>query len=757
MSGPARILGALKHGRPMTTVVLALWIATSAAHLALAPSRGLRALYFPNPTWSGSATVHSIDRTISTREIARRWRFAAPGTFSVQWSGQLFIDTAGSYTFSLAADDGARLYVNRELVAASGVGVPEPRRAPIALGPGSHAVLLQHFQAGGAFTLEWSWSLDDGPFSRVPGWRLATRPLGSTALRAGRLVDALWWPLTLALLALAVAAGRRSRFWPSRPAAVDTVAPTGIRWSAAALTVFVVLALIHTWPLASDPGVLSRNDNADAQLNEWALAWVAHQLPRSPLTLFDANIFHPDRDALAYSEALIVQGVLAAPVAWLGGSPVLAHNLAVLAGMALTGWTMCLVIARWTGDRLAGLAAGALFAFNAHTLSRLPHVQAQHVEFLPLALLALDALLRNPRWAAAAWLALWFTLQSLASGYLLVMGAIALLVAVLARPEDWLGASRGLRLAPKAALAAVLAAIVLVPFLLPYARVRGTQGLVRSLDEVAVFSATWADYFSTPSRIDTWTGVSAGGATPLFPGFAAALLALAALASGTAIRDARARMCLAVGIVGVVLSFGPIVPGYAALYTAVPLLQGVRAAARFGYLGLVAVAVLAGFGLAYLRRRVAWRHGVKGPASALALALVVVEPLAAPIAYTRFQGIPAIYQTVAGLPDAVVAELPFPPPDAFYRNAPYVLNSTAHWRPVLNGYSGFVPPTYYRHFEALRSFPDDQAILALRSAGVTHVFVHLDRMPDDARRALASVRGLTKRATDGPIELFAVD
>src|SRR5215212_11505371 len=95
-----------------------------------------------------------------------------------------------------------------------------------------------------------------------------------------------------------------------------------------------LLAVAHTWPLAADPGTLSNNDNADAQLNEWILAWVAHQLPRDPAHLFQGNIFYPAHDTLAFSEPLIVPAILGAPIAWLGGSPVLVFNLLVLAGFA---------------------------------------------------------------------------------------------------------------------------------------------------------------------------------------------------------------------------------------------------------------------------------------------------------------------------------------------------------------------------------------------------------------------------------------
>ena len=63
----------------------------------------------------------------------------------------------------------------------------------------------------------------------------------------------------------------------------------------ATLALFVGLAILHTWPLATAPGTLSRNDNGDFILHEWIMAWVSHQVITNPLHLFDANIFYPER------------------------------------------------------------------------------------------------------------------------------------------------------------------------------------------------------------------------------------------------------------------------------------------------------------------------------------------------------------------------------------------------------------------------------------------------------------------------------
>ncbi|MCU0255157.1 MAG: hypothetical protein MUF60_00285 [Vicinamibacterales bacterium] len=522
----------------------------------------------------------------------------------------------------------------------------------------------------------------------------------------------------------------------------------------AALALFALLTVAHTWPLATAPATLSRNDNADAQLNAWILAWVPHAVVSHPLRLFDANIFHPDRHTLAYSEHLFAPAMMGAPLTWAGASPVLVHNLLLLAGLALTGWTTWLVLYRWTGDWSAAVLGGCLAAFNAHTLTRTGHVQAMHAQFLPLALLALDRLIAAPSARRAVALAGWFTLQSLCSLYFMAMAAIALVAGALARAAEWTRRDRFPAFARAAALAFGIALVLCLPFLLPYAEVRRDQGLLRSMDEVALYSADWRDYLTTAGRLHYawWSHHFFRSADALFPGVTALLLAGVALAGGTAWRDRRARLLLAAGVAGVVLSFGAKLPGYEWLHTIFPLLQGTRATTRFGYLGLVAVAGLAAFGLAAIRQRTASPR-MRAALTVAALALVTLEAGRAPMAYTPYLGIPAVYDRLADEPDAVVVEFPFYSPHRIAMNARYVLASTRHWRPLVNGYSGVVPDSYVRHNERFRGFPDDTSLEALREAGVTHVVVHLEEM-EDVERTIAARDDLLLMASAPGIRIY---
>ena len=174
-------------------------------------------------------------------------------------------------------------------------------------------------------------------------------------------------------------------------------------------------------------------------LNTWIVAWVSRTLPVDPFGVFDANIFHPHHDTLTYSEPLIVPGAMAIPFEWLGVSAVLTYNVCCFIGYTLTALAMYVLVKDWTGDHWAGLLAGALMAFNAHSMTRLPHLQAVHAQWLPLAIWSLDRVLTGQRTRDALWLGLWVVLAALTSGYLAVFVGFAAVAGAAARIAEWWG------------------------------------------------------------------------------------------------------------------------------------------------------------------------------------------------------------------------------------------------------------------------------------------------------------------------------
>jgi hypothetical protein len=489
---------------------------------------------------------------------------------------------------------------------------------------------------------------------------------------------------------------------------------------------YALLTVIHTWPLASDPARLIR-DHADTQLNAWIVSWIAHQLPREPTHLFDANIFYPERRVLAFSEPLLPPGVCAMLPRALGASAVLTHNLLLMAGFFLTGLAGYALGTRVSGDRLAGLLAGSLVAFGPHTLPRIAHLQAQWLMALPLSLLALDSVIRKRTWGPALTLGVWVALLAMTSGYGLAMAVVAIAVAWLARADDWWRHWRGL--APRLAGGALLSVLLAIPVLLPYRRVVEEQGIRRDAQETASAAALPTSFVSTPARLHygLWShhfDRPQGGS--YFPGLTGLALAALALVLGRGWREPRVRMFVAVALAGGLLALGPATPLYAVLQRAFPPMQALRDPSRFGALVILGVAALAAIGLAALRRRIPTRWRVALPL--ILLGTAHVEVLCAPFAFVRHKDLSPIYARLLLEPQRVaLAEFPFYSGEADYGNVPYVLASTTHWTPLVNGYSGITPRAYEQRAETLRHFPDPTAIEELHRLGVSHVIVHLRR------------------------------
>jgi len=513
-----------------------------------------------------------------------------------------------------------------------------------------------------------------------------------------------------------------------------------------ALSLALLLAIAHTWPIASAPHRHSLNYNADAELNAWIVSWIAYALPHDPARLFAGNIFQPDAHALAYSEPLIVPALAGAPVRWLGGSAVLTFNLLLIGGLAATAFAGWFVIDRWTGSWWAGIVGGSLLAFNTHLLTRLPHLQAAHAWGLPLAVYYSDRLLNSsadPKSQRGAIFALAAVIAAVAMTSEYWLFFVGIIVAVQAAVG-----LRDQRSARRLGVAIAIGLLIALPVLLPYLRL-AAEGVRRPIEQAAQFAATPSGYLVSMSRLDApWSRrFFTKDVDVLFPGAIAVALAIAGIAAArTADRRTRRRViALAViAIVGLVLSFGPSTPIYPLAYRLVVPLQGLRVPARFGFLPLMAVAFFAGLAVGRVKHR-----AVLG---VVALIAVSVEAWHGPIKTTPFQGVPRIYQMLDQEPAPVLlAETPFWPTDAMFGNAEYVLNATEHQFAIANGYSGFTPDAYRRRAQWFWFFPEEWAITTMPKEGVTHVMVHLEQFGAEAPGVLA------KLANEPRLELIAAD
>ena len=129
-----------------------------------------------------------------------------------------------------------------------------------------------------------------------------------------------------------------------------------------ALLLYSGLTLIMTWPAVSRLKVAVLGDHIDSYLNTWIIAWDIHKITAGEWgSLFDANIFFPYPNTLAYSEHLLGIALLGIPVQLGFGQPVLTFNVLVLSSFVLTALAMYFLVWHLTRRRSGRFYLGAAF------------------------------------------------------------------------------------------------------------------------------------------------------------------------------------------------------------------------------------------------------------------------------------------------------------------------------------------------------------------------------------------------------------
>jgi hypothetical protein len=529
--------------------------------------------------------------------------------------------------------------------------------------------------------------------------------------------------------------GLRPRAWDDERL-FDEV-PGSQRWHAVAAGAgAILLTLAMTWPQIAR--LHSVPDVGDPLFSTWRAAWIAHQAARDPLHLFDGNIFYPERRTLAFSDAMIVPGLMAAPLIWAGVHQIVAYNLVFLSGFVLSGLFTFFFVRRLVGHTGAAIVAALVFGFSPYRFEHYSHLELQMSFWIPLGLWAFHRTLERGALRDGVLTGLAVALQALSSMYygLFLVTFLVPVAAVLWRTRRPPVAALG----PLAA-GALIAGVLVAPLALPFLQNRKLVG-ERPADHVEYYSAKPLDYLSAHPRSMMW-GWMRGPNMPerqLFPG--ALPVALAVVGLWPPLSATRLAYALALALVfDASLGFNGFV--YEWLYAYVLPYRGLRVPARFSVFVGFTLSVFAAYGVRRLTGRLRSARARRLLVAALATLVLtelrprlLLEPVwrEPPPAYARLE------------PGAVLAEFPAPTePRGSWFDTRYMYFSTFHWRRLLNGNSGFFPPSYVEFMTKMQSFPGAESLAYLKTRKVDYVVVHGVFMDPSA---YAGVRGTLDASSD---------
>ena len=544
----------------------------------------------------------------------------------------------------------------------------------------------------------------------------------------------------------------------------------GAEWRELAIVtaVYAVLTFVMALPFSLSPGSLILGDMPDAHVYLWTLGWDAYAFLHQPLHIFDANIYYPYANTLAYSENLIGSAFFAAPIIWLTDNILLGTNLTALLSCVLCGAGAYMLARRLHVSVGGAFLCGLIFAFGPPRFIRMGQLHMTAVQWIPFSLAFLHAYFEQGRRRDLLFALGFFSLQALTSGH----GAAYLFVATVAL-LGWqflLGARLALR--QRLGDFGIAGAYLLAPavwVMLPYRIVQADAGLLGGYLSGA--QPNIESFIASPSRFHQYLQGTIWGPFQrepdayLFPGILVLILAAIAVVhwpGGRPLRQNNVAFYLLLATVSTLMFIGWPFELWRYVHW-LPGLSFIRMPSRFIILTMLALAVLAGHGVDRLTARMPKK--IATLAAGMMVAFVLGEYSAYPFTGVPFAiDTPAIHRWLDTQPKPfVIAEVPAPSPGnlgALERHqTKSMFHATAHWQKTIHGYSSLRRPLHDRLYLELTAFPDATSIASLREVGVTYVVVHTsdygDRWPTIGEQ-IAKTPALRLQRVEGSDRVYTI-
>src|SRR3989344_8217099 len=512
---------------------------------------------------------------------------------------------------------------------------------------------------------------------------------------------------------------------------------------------FFISASYITYPLIFHMGDYV-SGFGDELIIAWIQNWVIHALTTNPLHLFQAPIYFPYQNTLAYSDAFITSSILSIIPIFIWKEPIVAQNFTFFSSIVLLGFSTFILTFYITKNYLSSILSGLLVQYSPAVLDKYVHTQILSIFWVPLSILIFSHYLKTGKFRFYCIFLLFFFLQTINSflpGYFILFSVI-ILAAV--------NSGSIIKFINKKVITSTLITFAFIlPLALPYYSVSNQFKYTRDIRDTIHFALQPEDLFYTNSFSKMKPFLDKLSSSNLYPvntgykpGFIGLTFSVLTIICFVIYLRNRKRFknvsgFVLISLTGLFLSFGPFlhiarqtihhpVPipmPYLLFYYLFPGFQGFRNSARWEMLFILFISIAIGIVFFRITKKL---NLTKRVIITLILLISIIAEYNFPMKFypvPRMQDFPPVYSFLKTLsPGKPIVEMPIYnwnmqpyAPEEFKRE----FYSTIHFQPMLNGASGFSPPPWQLYVTTLlRTFPSEDSIRQLKNTKIKYIVVH---------------------------------
>ena len=522
-----------------------------------------------------------------------------------------------------------------------------------------------------------------------------------------------------------------------------------------AFVLFFLAATYITYPLIFHITSLATG-LSDELVIAWIQNWVIHALLSNPLQLFNADIYYPFQNSLAYSDIHLTTAVLTSPFLFLFKQPIITYNITQFSSFVLLGFCTYLLAYFLTKNFLLSVLSGVLVVFSPVTLDKHVHVQILAVEGVTLAILFFITFLQTPKTKFLIFSLVCFVLQtynSFLQGYFIIFAYFFFsLFFFVTHKKQFMKL-----ITVKNILFILFAFVLIVPIAIPYFQVSKEFHYTRDIRDTIHFAIQPEDmvFGGSFSRLQPLLQQLPINQTSLYgevkPGFLGLTLSILSICTFVFAWRKRKEVkkywiffaALTTAITGFVLSFGPalhlnrvtihhpfpIPLPYVVFYYMLPGFQGFRNTGRFVMLFVLFIVICIAIMLHEILGKIASK---KRAAMVIVFIIIAIAEFPFPL-YTfpvpQLKNFPKEYNWLTTTPkDTKIVEMPI----YNWSMLPYSYQeqlrgyyNTSYFRTTMSGFSGFSPPPWQKLVtNLLFDFPNARSLQKLHNLHITYILVH---------------------------------